>query len=98
MESFLYNKRKISVKWTIHQNSTVSKGLLGFQNFKITDHKYQVWILRIIKHRLFGQTTKQPLNNFEPQKPWKYKQFWGLRPDPSCLEKNKCKKDKSWTT
>ena len=49
-------------------------------------------------HRLFGQTTKQPLNNCEPQKPWKYEQFWGLRPDPSSLEKNKCKKDKSWTT
>ena len=27
--------------------------------------------------KLFGQTTKQPLNNFEPQKPWKYKQLWG---------------------
>ena len=33
------------------------------------------------------QTTMQPLNNFEPKKPWKYKQFWGLRPDPSCLGK-----------
>ena len=22
------------------------------------------------RHRLFGQTTKQPLKNFEPQKPW----------------------------
>ena len=40
------------------------------------------------RHRLFGQTTKQPLNNFEPQKPWKYKQFRGMRPDPSCLDKN----------
>ena len=39
------------------------------------------------RHRLFGQTTKQTLNNFELQKPWKYKQFWGLRPDPSCFEK-----------
>ena len=39
------------------------------------------------RHKLFGQTTKQPLNNFDPQKPWKYKQFWGLRPDPSCFEK-----------
>ena len=28
------------------------------------------------------QTTK-------PQTPWKYKQFWGLRPDPSCLEKKR---------
>ena len=39
------------------------------------------------RHRLFGQITKQTLNNFEPQKLWKYKQFWGLRPDPSCYEK-----------
>ena len=31
--------------------------------------------------------TKQPLNNFDPLKPWNYKQFWGLRPDPSWLEK-----------
>ena len=39
------------------------------------------------RHRLFGQTTKQPLNNFEPGKPWKYKQLWGLIPGSSCLEK-----------
>ena len=26
---------------------------------------------------LLGQTTKQPLCNFEPRKPWKYKQNWG---------------------
>ena len=25
-----------------------------------------------------AKTTKQPLSNFEPRKPWKYKQFWGL--------------------
>ena len=49
-------------------------------------------------HRLFGQTTKQPGNKFEPQKSWKNKQFSGLRPDPSSIEKNKCKKDKSRTT
>ena len=40
-------------------------------------------------HKLFGQTTKQALNSFEPPKPWKYKQLWGMRPDPSCLWKNK---------
>ena len=39
------------------------------------------------RHKLIGQTTKQPLSNFEPRKPWNYKQFWGLRPDPSCLQK-----------
>ena len=43
-----------------------------------------------LSHRLLGQTTKQPLSNFELQKPWKYKQLWGLGPDPSCLRKNKC--------
>ena len=42
------------------------------------------------RHRLLVQTTKQPLSNFDPQKPWKYKQLWGLRPDPSCLKKTKC--------
>ena len=34
---------------------------------------------------LFGQTTKQPLNKFEIQKSWKYKQLWGLRADASYL-------------
>ena len=33
----------------------------------------------------YDQTAKQTLNNFEPIKPWKYKQLWGLTPDPSCL-------------
>ena len=27
---------------------------------------------------LLGKTTKQPLSNFEPGKPWKYKQLWDL--------------------
>ena len=27
------------------------------------------------RHRFFGQTTKQSLNNFKPQKLGKYKQF-----------------------
>ena len=35
---FLCNKRKITVKPTIHQTSAVSKALWG--SFKITDHKY----------------------------------------------------------
>ena len=37
------------------------------------------------RHRLLGQNTKQQLSNFEPQKAWKYKQLWGLSPDPSYL-------------
>ena len=40
------------------------------------------------RHRLFRQTTKQPLSNFEPQKSWKYKHLWVLRHDPSCLQKS----------
>ena len=39
------------------------------------------------RHTLHGQTTKQPLSNFELQKSWKYNQLWGLRPDPCCLWK-----------
>ena len=43
------------------------------KDFKIIDHKCQFRILKIIsflrRQWLFGQTTKQPLNNFEPQKP-----------------------------
>ena len=31
------------------------------------------------RHRLLGQTAKQPLSNIETVKPWKYKQFEGLR-------------------
>ena len=41
----------------------------------------------LCRQRWFDQTTKQPLKNFEPQKPCKYKQFWGLRTNPSSLEK-----------
>ena len=29
------------------------------------------------RHRLLSQTTKQPLSNFETQKPWKYQQLCG---------------------
>ena len=39
----------------------------------------------IRRYRLLGQTTQQPLSNFDRQKAWKYKQLWGLRPDPSSL-------------
>ena len=89
MEFLLCNKRNIAVKQTIHHNLAVLKALL--ENVKITNHKYQFWILKnyciLHRHSLFGQTTKQPLNNFDPLKPWNYKQFWGLRPDPSWLEK-----------
>ena len=40
-----------------------------WENFKITDHKYRVYILKITVFLAdIGQTTKQPLSNIEPQK------------------------------
>ena len=43
-----------------------------WENFKITDHKYEFRILKIIAFvvdiKFIGQATKEPLNNFEPQK------------------------------
>ena len=38
---------------------------------------------------LFGQTTKQPLSNFELWKSWNSRQLWGLEPDPGWLQKVK---------
>ena len=38
----------------------------------MTDHKHQFRMLNIIvflTNKSFAQTTKQPLNNFEPQEP-----------------------------
>ena len=60
------------------------------EKFKITDHKWPLNSENYSiphRHRLLGQTTNQPLNNFELRKLWKYKQLWGLRPDSSCLYK-----------
>ena len=72
--SFVINK-KIAAKPTIHQNYHQSLNH-HWANFKITYHKCQFWILKIILF-LLGQTTKQLISNFEPQKPWKYKQLLG---------------------
>ena len=76
MEFFLCNNRKIAVKSTVHQNTAVSKSLLGeFEN-----HWSEASILNPQsycnprRHNALGQTTKQPLSDFEPRKPWKYKQ------------------------
>ena len=43
---FPCNKRKIGVKATIHQIQLSQKQYL--EKFKVTDHKYQFWILKII--------------------------------------------------
>ena len=48
------------------------------------------------RKRLAGQTTKQPLSNFEPRNPWKYKQLWGLKPGTSYLQKQSVNKLKSF--
>ena len=84
MEFFLCNKPKIAVKPTIHQNS-VSNCLKNIfeKIFKsmIINVEFESWNYYIPhRYRLLGQTTKQPLNNFEPKKTWKYKDFegWGL--------------------
>ena len=54
-----------------------------------SSHKYWFWILKITVFLAdigyLVKLLKQPLGNLEPQKPWKYKQLWGMRPDPSCL-------------
>ena len=56
----------------------ILKSLINFESWKLLH-----CILR--RHGLLGETTKQPLTNFEPLKPWKYKQLWGLRPGPLTL-------------
>ena len=75
----------------MHLNWAVSKGSLGkFENYwsgisisNPTDY----CIPR--RHRLLGQSTKHPLSNFEPLKPWKYKQLSGQRLDAKFLSKIK---------
>ena len=53
--------------------------MLNRQCSKIQLSQKQFW-KNTCRHRLLGQTTKQPLRNFELQKPLKYKQLegWGL--------------------
>ena len=47
----------------MHQNSAVSKALLG-ENFKISDHKYWFWILKIIAFLADVGYLVKPLNNY----------------------------------
>ena len=82
MEFVLCNKSKIAIKLTKQQNFAVSKALFG----KLWNHWSNISFLNsenyCIPHRLIllGQTTKQSLSNFEPQKPWNISNFegWGL--------------------
>ena len=49
------------------------------ENFKITDRTYRFWILKITLFLADISNLVKLLSFFDPQKPWKYKQIWGLR-------------------
>ena len=90
VEFLFCNKCKVAVKLTYTKIQLSQKHY--WVNIKMIDHKYRFWILKILVlladiDCLLDQTTKQPLSNLEPRKPWTCKQLWGLRPDPSCLLK-----------
>ena len=65
------NKSKIAVKATIQQNLVVSKALLGKLSLTINIDLNSENYCISRRHRLLSYTTKQPLSNFEPQKPRK---------------------------
>ena len=67
MEFFVYNKRKIVVKPTVHQNLVVSKALLKNLKSVILNISFESCkLLRSLQaYRLLGQSTKQPLSNFQ---------------------------------
>ena len=73
MKFFICNKCKIALKPTVHYCTYI---LLYYIKYCIP-----------CRHRLLGQTTKLLLNKSEAQKPWKFKQLWGLWPDPNYLLK-----------
>ena len=77
-------KRKTSVKYTKIQ--LIQNILRKILKSLIMSIDFKSWNYCIpCRHGLLGHTTKQSLRNFEPKKPWKYKQVWGLRPDPGYL-------------
>ena len=92
---FKYSELYLFVKPIIHQNQLCQNHY--WENFKITDHKYRFWTLKItlfladigylvleavsVNSFMLGQTIKQPLSNFEPRKRI-YKQLWELMLDP----------------
>lgn len=49
------------------------------ENFKITDRTYRFWILKVTLFLADISNLVKLLSFFDPQKPWKYKQIWGLR-------------------
>ena len=70
-EFFLCNKHKVVIKPSVHQNSAVSKAFFWkilkslIINIGLNPENYSI----SRRHRLLGQTTKQPLSNSEPQRP-----------------------------
>ena len=88
VEFFLCNKRKIAVKPKCTKFSCLKSIIRKILKSVIINIDFESCkLLHSRRHRLVGQTTKQPLSNFEAQKTLKYKQLSGLRLDPSCLLK-----------
>ena len=60
-------------------------------NFKISDSEYRFWILKInVFLAAIGYLIKLLSNHWvtlSPQKPYKYKQLWGMKRNPNCLKK-----------
>ena len=83
--SFLINvKELLNRQYTKIQLKSIIEKIL---KYLIINVDLESGKLLYSSHKPLGQTTKQPLTNFEHQKPWKYKQLWGLKRDPCCLWK-----------
>ena len=88
-----FNKCLFFYKQTVYKQLAftrkIAKQILRLNPFSLSNNKnYSLKKSRVFPkfrtHRLLGKNTTQPLSNFESQ-PWKWKQLWGQRPNPSCL-------------
>ena len=79
MEFFLWNKREVTVKTTTKIQLSQKH---YWRNFKITDHKYQFWILKIITFLAdidyLVKLLSNHLTTLSPLKPCKYNQLCDL--------------------
>ena len=89
LKSYWYsNFQKMTVWNTIHSDlhcwtkATKQSSRNFFEQSKKTNDMINQKILEKHKKNVYSATL---LSNFEPWKPWKYKQLWGLGPNPSCL-------------
>ena len=79
----LHIKEKWSFSFVINVKYLLNRQHIKIQKFqkhlgKLKKHWLYTDYCILRKHSLLGQTTEQPLNNFGPQKLWKYKQLWGM--------------------